>query len=251
MGCCGKRCARRSETDVQRTQRVLKNTLVMLAVMNLAHVLLGLAGMIFALVWGVLFIVALRASQRKSERGLRLYVTLALCILCCGLVLVMIALVGVGYSHGDDHMVQQPDSNPMPVEQPESSTPLLALRNPESSNVENPESSSGMNSTEDFGPDEPGVGRSDFPAVAVLFAFSLFEMVFLSLKIASLMLAARLVRFLRVERLSASAMMVPYAKHPGDIALEPMASTGAPQVFYVPTSDGQPQYIVYSPVPGA
>lgn len=257
MPCCGR--PRRSETDVQRTQRLLRNTLIGLLVLNVPHMLMGAFGLFGSLFWMILFLVAMRGLYRKNERSLRAFVSLSVCGLCCGAVFMIAILVAAGSHHGP--RVEGPDSPDQPML--EQNKPLMATHDPTvlmetkeapnkpvTKNDEQEQTSKPMMTLAkpQEQPEQQEPEEHSRAMAVVVFFFALIEMIFFSLQVASIMLAARLVRALRAERLSAPAMMMP-AKDLGDVALAPMASTGAPQVFYMPTSDGQPQLVVYSPVP--
>ena len=283
--CCGPSKAQRAQmTNVEKTSASFRCALNWLAVfVSLAVVFFTLGGafllaVAFLCVWGPLLGVAFRAQKTKNEKLLRAFVGVSMCVLCCGMVF-GVGLMAAG-GHHDGRMVQfgSPDTAPQDLRDPNqkplmqlndpnapkalhTDKPMMAMHDPktlkplaepaksEPAKSEKPtDQNEGEGDNQDGNDDGDDEGHARGGIILGLFFVMLGWMTFLSFHVASIMLAARLIRFLRLERLSAHAMMAPGSTGDGDIALQPMPSSGAPQVFYMPTADGQPQYVVYQPV---
>lgn len=274
MGCCGRR--RADETEVERTQRQLRTAVVLVVLLSFVLLMAGLPGLFLMAFIDLLALYSLRASRTKNEKGLRKFVGCGMCsvVLVTVGMLLIVTVMGGQMHHARQVCIQRAQneadanemmelSNPndktmMEVENAASAQrqaeqkPMMSTRPVESENSAIPEGSNADGDddmdTEDDGIDCDELRRSSRGIAMMVFFGSFLCMIFYSMLVATIMLAARLVRLLRVERASAAAFMMPQAAGTDDVALQPMASTGAPQVFYMPTADGQPQYVVYSPV---
>lgn len=285
--CCTSRAQRANMTMVEKTQASLRcvlNTLAVFVALNVVALTLSgafVGAVVQALFWGVMLGFGFRAAKNKNERQLRQYIAVVMCALCCGMVLMFISIAAAGH-HGEHGVQYADDQNEetkpmlnvhdpqtlMPVKNVDQ--PMMTMHDPKTLKplAEAPKAMLNIHDPKTLMPvkeqpkpvdvkpvDQPTDGNDDgdddegerrHVPVAFVFFGMLYMMTFLALKVASIMLAARLVRLCKLERLSAHSMMTPTKE--GDIALQPMPTTGSPQVFYMPTADGQPQYVVYQPV---